>query len=152
VAKNIKSDKPKNPVHVELGSKLWKFQQDLGLTQEALGAKFSTKRADQFARRFSSRMIQGYESGENELSGELLFNIWQAGYSVDQLFEGTTAQYLISSGGRDPIMPTEDLVADPKGPSKIDRDSAHVHSKTAETVSLRDHGRHPPRRTKKRQR
>lgn len=79
-------NKLKNPVHVELGSKLWKFQQNLGITQEALGAKFSTKRDDEFARVYSKRMIQGYESGENELSGELLLNIWKAGFSVDDFF------------------------------------------------------------------
>lgn len=85
----VAKEEEKNPVHVEMGSKLWKFQQELNLTQEEFGKKFSTKRNDQFARSFSKRMIQGYESGENELSGELLFNIWKAGFSINALFAET---------------------------------------------------------------
>lgn len=84
--KSVSQEKNKNPVHVDLGSKLWKFQQELGLTQEILGKKFSTVRADEWRREYSKRMIQGYESGENELSSELLYNIWKAGYSIDDIF------------------------------------------------------------------
>jgi hypothetical protein len=83
----VKQPKKKNPVWVEVGSKLWKFQQDLELTQKALGERFSTNREDEWSRSFTTRTIQGYESGENEISGELLYNIHKAGYSVDAIFD-----------------------------------------------------------------
>ena len=74
------------PIDREIGSKLWKFRQYLDLKQKEFGQKFSSVGGQGMAREFSQRMINGYESGENELSGELLWNIWKAGFSIDLIF------------------------------------------------------------------
>lgn len=81
----------------QLGNAVRRFREDLQLTQTEFLIRFGegTKRD---AYKKAANSMSGWENGLNSVPAALLFNVWRAGYSVDQLFAASAMRAAVKRG------------------------------------------------------